>query len=175
MLLAIKFTAKLFSILNGEVSPNEIAAGVALGVWIGLIPIGLLPTLLFFFALVVNVNLPMMAVAGGVVKLVAFIADPVAGAIGYRLLAQTPALSAFWTTLYNLPVVPFTRFNNTIVLGQAVLGLVLLVPVFLLARTGVIAYRVRFREKIRDTRLMKALQASTFYKYYVTFRDLRGE
>jgi uncharacterized protein (TIGR03546 family) len=174
MLLLIKFTAKIFSILNGEVSARQIAAGVALGVWIGLIPVGLLPTLLLFLALVVNVNLAMLFVASAIVKLLAFLVDPVANHLGFALLVKTGGLKPFWTKLYNMPVVPYTKFNNTIVLGEFVLGLVLFIPVYFLARIGVEAYRARYREKIKNSKFMKTLQASTFYKYYVTFRDLRG-
>jgi uncharacterized protein (TIGR03546 family) len=174
MLLIIKFAAKILSILNGEVSSRQIAAGVALGVWIGLIPFGFLPTLLLFLALIVNVNLAMLFVASAIFKLVGFLFDPIANQLGFALLAKTPALKPLWTSLYNLPVVPYTRFNNTIVLGGLVSGLLLFIPVYLLARAGVEGYRSRYRDKIRNSRFMKTLQASTFYKYYVTFRDIRG-
>lgn len=174
MLLLIKFTAKIFSVLNGEVSSRQIAAGVALGAVIGIIPIGLLPTILLFFAFLVNVNLAMLFVSSAVFKLLAFLLDPVSNQIGFALLVKMEALQPLWTRLYNTPVVPYTKFNNTIVLGSFVAGLLLFLPFYFLARAGVEAYRSRYRERIRNSRLMKTLQASTFYKYYVTFRDIRG-
>ena len=84
-------------------------------------------------------------------------------------------LKGFWTQLYNTPIVPYTRFNNTIVLGSFVLGFLLLVPTYMAARIGVETYRTKLRERIKNSGFMKALTASTFYKYYLTFRDLRGE
>ena len=174
MLLLIKLIAKILAALNGEVSSRQIAAGVALGAWIGLIPIGLLPVALLFCAFLVNVNLAMLFVASAIFKLLAFLLDPVANQIGFTLLVKTDGLKPFWTNLYNMPVVPYTRFNNTIVLGDFVLGLVLFLPIYLAARIGVEAYRARYRDRIRNSRLMKTIQASTFYKYYVTFRDIRG-
>jgi uncharacterized protein (TIGR03546 family) len=175
MLLLIKFAAKLFSIINSEESPTQIAAGVALGAWIGLIPIGLLPSLILFFCFLVNVNLAMLGLAAGIFKLIAFAVDPIANKVGYALLARTGALKPLWTSLYNMPVVPYTRFNNTIVLGSFVIGIVLIIPIYLLARTALNSYRQRYRDRIANSKFMKALKASTFYKYYETFRDLRGQ
>lgn len=174
MLLLIKFTAKVFSILNGEISPNQIAAGFALGAWIGLIPIGLLPTVLLLLALIVNVNLAILFVATALFKMLGFALDPVANQLGFHLLVNMEGLKAFWTQLYNTPLVPYTRFNNTIVMGSFVLGFALLIPLYFLARAGIVAYRGTLRERIKNSHFMKVLTASTFYKYYVTFRDLRG-
>ncbi len=174
MLLLIKFAAKLFSIINSEESPRQIAAGVALGAWIGLIPIGLLPSIMLFLCFLVNVNLAMLGLAAGIFKLLAFAVDPIANKIGYALLAQTGALKPLWTSLYNTPLVPYTRFNNTIVLGSFVIGFLLLIPVYLLAQVALNNYRRRYRDQIAGSKFMKALKASTFYKYYETFRDIRG-
>lgn len=46
-------------------------------------------------------------------------------ALGLRLLRE-PALSSLWTQMYNAPIVPWTRFNNSMVLGAATLAFVLL-------------------------------------------------
>lgn len=174
MLFAIKVIAKVFAALNGEVSPRQIAAGFAVGAWIGLLPFGILPTVLLLLSLVVNVNLAILFVATALFEIFGFAFDPLANRIGFALLVKADGLREFWTQLYNMPVVPYTRFNNTIVMGSVVLGLVLLAPLYFLARVGVEAYRTKYRDRIRGSRFMKAVQASTFYKYYVTFRDLRG-
>ena len=175
MLLLIKFAANLFSIINSEESPAQIAAGFAVGAWIGLIPIGLLPSVMLFLCFLVNVNLAMLGLAAGIFKLLAYAVDPIANKLGYALLAKTGALKPMWTSLYNTPLVPYTRFNNTIVLGSFVIGFALLVPIYLLARMGLNNYRLRYRDSVANSKFMKALKASTFYKYYQTFRDLRGQ
>jgi uncharacterized protein (TIGR03546 family) len=54
-----------------------------------------------------------------------------------RSLLATPALRPIWESWYNTPLVPYTNFNNTVVLGSTVGWLVLLVPIFLLARYAV--------------------------------------
>ena len=60
---------------------------------------------------------------------VGFLLDPVFHRIGASLL-QAPSLRPLWTAMYNTPLVPYTNFNNTVVLGSFVGWLVLAVPIF---------------------------------------------
>ena len=64
-----------------------------------------------------------------------FMLDPVFHAIGLGLL-QAPSLRELWTSMYNTPLVPYTNFNNTIVLGSVVGWLALAVPIFFAAALG---------------------------------------
>jgi len=176
MLLLAKFLAKLFNILNGEISPRQIAAGFALGVWIGLLPLnGLMPTVLLLLAFVINVNLAILAVSTGLFKLMAYLLDPLANEFGFALLTKVPSLRGFWTKLYNLPVVPYTKFNNTLVMGSLVIGFLSLVPMYFLAKWGVVLYRTRLRERILKMKIVQLLKASTFYKYYLSYKGITGQ
>lgn len=175
MLLLAKFIGKVLSILNSEESPKQIAAGFAFGAWIGLMPIkGLMPTAFVFLSFLINVNLAILAVAAGIFKLIAFAVDPIANQLGFFLLTKVPALHPFWTQLYNLPVVPYTRFNNTIVLGSCVIGFLLLAPNYFFGKWLVHIYRTRFRDKVQQFKIMKLFKASAFYKYYESYRGLAG-
>ncbi len=51
--------------------------------------------------------------------------DHVVDSLGLKLLRE-PALANLWTQLYNAPLVPWTRFNNSMVLGAAALSFILL-------------------------------------------------
>jgi uncharacterized protein (TIGR03546 family) len=68
-----------------------------------------------------------------------------------------PFLQDPFTTAYNLPLLPLSLFNNTIVMGGLIAGLLFWVPVFFLFRQLVILYRRRLRDKIAGSRLVKAL------------------
>ncbi len=176
MLLLTKFLAKTLSILNSEISPRQIAAGFAFGVWMGLLPLnGYLPTFFLILSFLININLTIMFVAAGVAKIIAFGIDPIANQIGYTLLVTMQDLKPFWTKLYNMPVVPYTKFNNTLVLGSFVLGLFLLIPMYLIGHAGVTKYRTHWREKILKTKVMQLFKASTVYKLYSTYRGISGE
>ncbi|MFN0117638.1 MAG: TIGR03546 family protein [Elusimicrobiota bacterium] len=176
MLILAKIVAKILSILNGEVSPRQIAAGFSIGVLIGLLPLGGLMSLFVIFgAFLINVNLAIMFVAAGIFKIIAYAIDPIANQIGYQLLTQVPALTPFWTKLYNLPVVPYTKFNNTLVLGSLVLGIVLLIPAYFLAKKGIVQYRTHLKQKVLDLKIMKMFQASSIYQYYQSFKGIVGK
>ena len=176
MLLILKFIARILSVLNGEISPRQIAAGFALGALIGLLPAsGLLPFLLILIALIVNVNLAIFFVSMAVFALISFAVDPLANVVGYHLLAKTPALVPFWTRLYNMPVVPFTKFNNTIVLGSFTIGVILLVPLYFLGKAGVVLYRTRWRAAIQRTKIVQMAKASKLYGFYRTYRGVTGQ
>lgn len=175
MLLIAKFLAKILTILNSEISPKQISAGFAYGVLIGLLPIGgLLPLVLTLLAFIVNINLAAMFLAAAVFKIFSFVIDPVANAAGYSLLTSG-ALRNFWATLYNTPVVPFTRFNNTLVMGSFVVGLLLLIPAYLACKSFVVNYRSKYRERILKWKVVQFFKASTMYRYYEMFQGIRGE
>ncbi|MCX6131587.1 MAG: hypothetical protein NTX25_21320 [Proteobacteria bacterium] len=55
--------------------------------------------------------------------------DTYIDALGAYLL-RAPDLRAYWISAYNLPIVPWTRFNNSMILGAAVLA-VLLLPLWI--------------------------------------------
>jgi uncharacterized protein (TIGR03546 family) len=175
MIILLRMLAGVFAVLNSEESPRGLAAGFAYGVMLGLVPLGFLATVLGLFAFLININLAMMGIAALVFKVVAYLLDPVANKIGYALLVKTPALHAFWTRLYNMPVIPYTRFNNTIVLGSLVLGVVLLVPMYLIGMKFVAMYRSSIREKILKWKIVQWLDRSKFVQYYRTYRRVSGQ
>lgn len=176
MLTILKLTGKVLAVLNGEVSPRQIAAGFAWGAVIGLVPFsGVLPIILILLGFVININLVMMFVALGVFKVVGFFIDPIADVIGRALLVESAALHPVWTALYNAPIVPYTKFNNTVVLGSLVLGLALLVPLYFAGGAFVVGYRTRYREKINKLRIVQVAKASKVYGFYRTYRGFRGE
>jgi uncharacterized protein (TIGR03546 family) len=98
-----------------------------------------------------------------------FLLDPLFDWIGLRLLLA-PALRPLWTALYNMPVVPLTNFNNTIVLGSFAFALAFAVPLFLGTRWAVARYRETVGARVRQSRFYKALTASKAYNVYRLFR-----
>jgi len=163
----LKYIQSLFKTLNADVSPNEIAAGFMLGAMIGFIPkFNLLALLLWVIVLMVRVNFGMATAAVVIFSIVGSITDPLAERMGFWLLTGVPALQGFWSFLYNTPIIPFTSFNNTLVIGNLALGLLLAIPVFLGARHFVMAYRSHLKARIMKWRIMQILQASKLYNLY---------
>jgi len=90
--------------------------------------------------------------------------------VGAGLLGA-PALRGLWTALYNMPVVPFTNFNNTVVLGSFVVWLVSVVPLYFLMRWAVAKYRATLLERLKKMRFFQAVTASG---WYTTYKSLTG-
>jgi uncharacterized protein (TIGR03546 family) len=163
----LKYLHSLFKTLNQDVSPNEIAAGIMLGAIIGLVPkFNLLALALWVIVLMFRINFGMATASVVLFAILGSITDPLAEKLGFWLLTDVPALKGFWTTLYNTPLVPFTAFNNTLVIGNFSFGLILALPIFFAARRGVVAYRVYGRDRIMKWRIMQTLQASKLFDLY---------
>lgn len=95
--------------------------------------------------------------------------------IGFHFLVKTPGLKEFWTKLYNTPIVPYTKYNNTIVLGSFVIGVLLLIPIYFLAKAFVRKYRTTWMERMMKFKVVQIIKASAFYRYYLTYKGLQGD
>jgi uncharacterized protein (TIGR03546 family) len=100
---------------------------------------------------------------------VGFLLDPVFDRIGHTLLF-TPSLTPLWTSLYNMPVVPLTNFNNTVTLGSLVFSLVFFLPLFFMSRWGIARYRATIGERVKQSKWYRAVTASKVYNLYRLFR-----
>ena len=98
-----------------------------------------------------------------------FALDPVFDRVGHALLTSR-ALVPLWTSWFNAPLVPYTNFNNTVVLGSVAGWLALFVPVFFLAKWSIIRYRATYGERVRRSKFYRAVTASQAYNVYRWFR-----
>ena len=171
MLAILKLLQSLVRTLHSEGTPTQIALGFALGAALGLTPIMSLHNLVVL-ALLAVLNVSFGAGMLGWVMLVpvGFMLDPLFDRIGQQLLLHTPALQPFWTRLDNTPVLALAGFDNTVVLGSVVGWLALTIPLFLLARAAVLAYRATLGERVRRSRIYTAVSASRVYNVYRWFR-----
>lgn len=164
------YIAKLIKILNKDATPAQIAGGFAFGAMVGLIPkFNLLALLICIAILLIRVNIAIAVLATGLFAIVGAITDPFVEQLGYLLLTDLSALRGVWTFLYNLPVVPWTGFNNSLVLGNFVLGLALFVPLFVGMKAFVGVYRSRLRDRLAQWKVFQLLKASKLYQLYQRF------
>ena len=165
-MLLLKLLQSIISTLNSEGTPRQIAAGFALGAALGLTPLVNVHNLVILaLACLLNVSFGAFLLGWTVFVPVGFALDPLFHAVGLALL-QAPGLTGFWTTLANTPGVPLTNFNNSVVLGSFVDWVVLSLPIFFVSRMLVVKYRVHVFERLKKTRIFKAIGASKLYTYY---------
>ncbi len=164
----------LLKLLNSETGTNQIAFGLAFGVVLGFSPFLSLQTfLVLFIVLFFRVQMGAVFLSAFFFKFVAYLLDTPADLLG-RWMLEMDSLRDTWATLYNMPLVPLTRFNNSIVMGSGILGFVLVVPLFFVFRYSVVAYREQFLARIRNTKFYKAFAATSLYKWYLKYEQLYG-
>jgi uncharacterized protein (TIGR03546 family) len=170
MLTLLKLIQSIIKTLHSEGTPGQVAAGIAIGSVLGLTPLMNLHNLIIFSLVVLlNVSFGGAMLGWALFVPVGFLIDPLFHATGLALL-QSTALRPLWTAMTNTPLVPYTNFNNTVVLGSFVGWLVLAVPIFFAARYGVARYRATIGERVRQSRFYKAITASQVYNWYRMFR-----
>ena len=153
----VKWIASLIVAVNANNRTGEIAAGVSFALLLALVPSGnLLWFTVFVITFLLKINLAGELLFLALFKLLVPLADGLLHRLGVLVLTQ-PILAGGFTYAYNLPVLPLSRFNNTVVMGGLVAGLLLWIPVFLLFRWLVILYRRSLRDRIAGSRLVKAL------------------
>ena len=109
---------------------NQIAAGFALGMMLGLVPKGnLLAMLLSLVIFSSRANLSVAMLSALVFSVAGTLADPLTHKLGSALLTWD-ALQPIWFYLYNLPLAAWTAFNNTVTLGSFLLSLILVYPAY---------------------------------------------
>ena len=160
------FLKDLVLALHGGKDPKHLAAGFALGAALGLTPKGTLFAAAYFLLFFLfRVDKRAALVSAAVFTPLGFALDGLAHSIGWALLSAH-ALRGLWTFLYDLPVVPLTRFNNTVVLGSVVLGALLYVPLYLGALRGAAYYDARLRARVEATPLVRALKGMALVQKY---------
>ena len=174
MTFLLKQIFSLLNLLNSDTGHNQIAAGIACGLILGFAPAFSLQTvlvilILFFFR--IQIGAAIIAAAG--FKFIAYLLDPVSNASGMNVL-EIDALKPLFTELYNMPIVPLTRFYNSIVMGAGVISIVLAIPVFFLSKALILKYRATVVARYHQTKFFKALKATKFYGWYASYNNLYG-
>jgi len=166
----IKIIKKLLKALNADASPAEIAGGLVLGAFLGLTPALALHNIIVISLIVVlRVNVSAAVFSSILFGIIGFATDPAAHLLGKKLLF-TEGLSSLWTALYNMPVVPLTRFNNTVVLGSFIISVIAAIPLYVGGKKFVVIYREKLQERVQKLKIVKLFKASKIYKVYTKFR-----
>lgn len=104
---------------------------------------------------------------------IAWILDPAFDSLG-RYILELDSLQPTLTTLYNMPLVPLTRFNNSIVMGAGALALLLAPFVYLIANILIAQYRVQVVNRFKQSKAWKFIQATSLYKWYYSYEQYFG-
>jgi uncharacterized protein (TIGR03546 family) len=171
----LKLLSKFLKIGRSDASPDQIAWGFAMGSIIGLTPLLSLHNLILFILIaILHVNLISVLLSFTLFSLVGWLLDPIFHIIGFCILAEIPFLKPFWTNLYNSALTPFTRFNNTVMMGSFIGSLVLFFPNYSLFRWMINKYRSSWNQIIQKWKIVHVFKESKLVRIYTKIRDLKG-
>ena len=123
----LRYVLRAFS---KERTPCQLALGAAIGLMIGLVPKGnLIAIALTMLLLGLKVNLGVGLITAFGVTCIGPSVDRFTHGIGVRAF-ETPWFYDAMRRAYQLPVVPWTSLNNTVVVGSVLLGLLLFYPTY---------------------------------------------
>ena len=158
--MMIRLVAKVLVVLNSNTRPLQIGAAVAIGLLLALLPAAnLIFAAVVLILFVVRVQLGVAIASAVAFSLIVPAFDSLLNRLGTWILTL-PSLVGFFTSLYATPVVPLTRFNNTLVAGGLVAGVVLFVPVALLSILLANLYRKHIHARIANSKLVQAIKAA---------------
>ena len=161
-------------LLNSDKGENQIAAGVACGLILGFAPSFSPQTLLVFvIILLFRIQIGAAFTSAFFFAMVAYLFDPMLNSVG-QIALELDGLKGLYTTLYNMPIVPFTKFYNSLVMGAAIVSIVAFPFVFVGTRFLIKKYREKVVAKFQNSKFWKAVKATSFYKWYVKYDELYG-
>jgi len=152
--------------LTKDNEPKQIALAISFGIFIGIIPKNnLLVHILFILFLCFKINIPFFIISITFFSLISPLTDPLTDKIGYFILTLD-SLKGFFTELYNMPIVPWTSFNNTVVMGGTILSIILFLPLYFFSLKVVSYYNIKLKDKILNSKIVKALKMSFLFEWY---------
>jgi uncharacterized protein (TIGR03546 family) len=174
MTLLLKQLFAFFRLLNSDTGTNQLAFGLAFGVILGFSPFLSLQTfLVLFLCFFFRIQLGAAFISAFFFKFVAFMFDPLTDKLG-RWALELPSLRPLYVEMYNMPLVPLTRFNNSMVMGSALVGFGLVIPLFFLFKSGIVKYRATVVARYQQTKIWKLWIGTSIYKWYQKYQALYG-
>ena len=165
---------KFLKLLHSETSTHQLSSGFVLGLFVGFTPMFTLFQVLYLtLMLILRINIGAVFLSAALFELISFFLDPVFDSIGLNLL-RSDLLQPLWTALYDLPVIPYTFFYNTVVMGSVALAGLLGPPLFFTSNWLICRYRATVVSRIKTTWMFRAWRSSKLYPLYAKYTDLKN-
>ena len=153
--MPLKWITNFMKGINANTRPGEISAGIAFGILLALQPgFTVVRIIVLAITFILKINMPALFLSLFLVGLVSPVFDVPLDLFGGFILNH-PSLFEFFTDLYNMPLIPYTRFNDTLVMGGLAAGVIAWLPFFFLFKAFITLYRNSLREKIANSRIFK--------------------
>lgn len=177
MIPFINLPVKIVRLFTSNVSPNEIAAGVCLGMFMAFIPLnGPMAIVLLICLFVFKINRLAAMLVLPLIKILYLLGIySITDALGGLLLIKADFLAPVWSILTHFPVIGLLDLNNTLVTGGLVLSAILCFPVYLFSKKAIVILRKKYFDKIKNSKFVKWLLKIPIIGKLITLTDrLKG-
>jgi uncharacterized protein (TIGR03546 family) len=155
---------------------DEVCLGFVLGMFLGLIPLSINSVIFVLLLFILKVDKVSGVLATFLFGALGFLIDPLAHLIGYYVLVKVTFLKSIWTAFYNMPLIPFTSFNNTVVMGNTVIGLIIVIPVYIIVKRLIPVYRASklkvWTEQIFENKYLNNI--NKLFSLFDKFKQFQG-
>jgi uncharacterized protein (TIGR03546 family) len=166
----IKQIAQFIAVLNSRTSPGELALGAVLGMFGAfLMPSPLDFGVVFFLVLILNCNMSFFFFSLVIFKALAFGIDILGDKVGFAVL-NAQFFGKTGAFLMNMPVVPFTKFNYTVIMGDFIIAAVLTPAVWFAMVKFIPFYRDKLQARVDKSGIMKLVKVTDLYKFYQNYK-----
>jgi len=165
---------KVLKVLNSETHPAQISLGLCFSVIVAFTPkFSLHNIVIYFLILFFRINLSAFLLGGFLFTGVGALLDPLFHRIGLAVLTAN-WLERLWTAFYNATMWRVEEFNNTVVMGSLLAGLVLFVPLYFLFNRTVLYYRKHVYARVQKLKIVQAIKGNDLYRRYQSLKDWGG-
>ncbi|MFA5146741.1 MAG: DUF2062 domain-containing protein [Candidatus Omnitrophota bacterium] len=157
MLSFINIPAKVIGILEANISPREIAAGVCLAVFLGFVPLnGPMALLLAVFFFVFRINRVATLLTLPLFKTLYILgASRLTDAAGTAILEKAQWLDGFFRWLTHLPVIAYLDLNNTLIAGGLAVSLAFSIPAYFVSKKASAVLISAYSARMKDSAFAK--------------------
>jgi len=140
------FLFKFLKEMNSAGSEKLISLAVVLGLICGFLPFFNVFTFLFLFiAFIIRIPFGLFLASWGVFGVVGYFLDPIFARSGYLILSSS-FLQPLWEFIYNIPLMRWSGYNNTVVMGGLVWGMLFGVLLFFVLSKSIGFYRKKLMD-----------------------------
>ena len=151
------FIFKFLRELNSATSAKMMVLSIVFGLIAGFLPaVNFFTFVIFFVVLIFRIPIGLFLASFSFFEFLGYFLDPVFHKTGAFLL-KSSFLEPLWTFLYNIPLFRWSGFNNTIVMGSLVLGIVFGIILYFVLSKLILIYRNIVFSKLKKSKILSWL------------------
>ena len=149
------FFIKFLRELNSSSSDKFISLAIVLGLIYGFLPSSnLFSFIILIIILIIRIPFGLFLASSAIFKTIGYFLDTIFDKTGYLVLTS---FTPFWEFVYNLPLMRWSGFNNTVVMGSLVWGIIIAIFLYIILNELIRVYREKVFSFLKKYKLLKWL------------------